>query len=117
MFSDKIKDCLVLIFIFLSALSLIDNFILSGNYSTLNSDLIFDNANLLATSFKEISINIIFVLIIIFMIYFLIQKRKSIFIYNLYVSIFITLILVSIFYTRKIIINVNKLNKTYSYNY
>ena len=117
LFSDKIKDCLVLIFIFLSALSLIDNFILSGNYSTLNSDLIFDNANLLATSFKEISINIIFVLIIIFMIYFLIQKRKSIFIYNLYVSIFITLILVSIFYTRKIIINVNKLNKTHPYNY
>ena len=116
LFSSKIKDILTLIFIFISALSLIDNFVLGGNYGTLNSDLVFDNANLIVYSSKEFFINILFAFIIFFLTYFLIIKRKSIFIYNLYISIFITLIIISIFYARKIIINVNKLNKTYSYN-
>ena len=94
LFSEKIKNYLTLIFIFLSSIVLINAFIFVGNYGYITSDFIFDNAELLKASNKDIFFNIISIIIVFSIVLFVILKNKRILI-NIYFIILIVLIGIS----------------------
>ena len=96
LFSEKIKNYLTLIFIFLSSIVLINAFIFVGNYGYITSDFIFDNAELLKASNKDIFFNIISIIIVFSTVLFVILKNKRILI-NIYFIILIVLIGISIY--------------------
>ena len=95
LFSEKIKNYLTLIFIFLSSIVLINAFIFVGNYGYITSDFIFDNAELLKASNKDIFFNIISIIIVFSIVLFVVIKNKRILI-NIYFIILIVLIGISI---------------------
>ena len=96
LFSEKIKNYLTLIFIFLSSIVLINAFIFVGNYGYITSDFIFDNAELLKVSNKDIFFNIISIIIVFSIVLFVVIKNKRILI-NIYFIILIVLIGISIY--------------------
>ena len=94
LFSQKVKNFITLVFIFLSSIVLINAFIFVGNYGYITSDFIFDNAELLKASNKDIFFNIISIIIIFSIVLFVILKNKRILI-NIYFIILIVLIGIS----------------------
>ena len=95
LFSQKVKNFITLVFIFLSSIVLINAFIFVGNYGYITSDFIFDNAELLKASNKDIFFNIISIIIIFSIVLFVVLKNKRILI-NIYFIILIVLIGISI---------------------
>ena len=95
LFSQKVKNFITLVFIFLSSIVLINAFIFVGNYGYITSDFIFDNAELLKASNKDIFFNIISIIIVFSIVLFVILKNKRILI-NIYFIILIVLIGISI---------------------
>ena len=96
LFSQKVKNFITLVFIFLSSIVLINAFIFVGNYGYITSDFIFDNAELLKASNKDIFFNIISIIIVFSTVLFVILKNKRILI-NIYFIILIVLIGISIY--------------------
>ncbi|WP_335781358.1 YidC/Oxa1 family membrane protein insertase [Brachyspira intermedia] len=96
LFSEKIKNYITLLYTFIVFLFLIDTFIMTGNYININSDFVFDNANFLVASFKEISINLILFVSSVLILILFIKKNINILI-NIYFVIIITLFGISIF--------------------
>ena len=94
LFSQKVKNFITLVFIFLSSIVLINAFIFVGNYGYITSDFIFDNAELLKASNKDIFFNIISIIIVFSIVLFVILKNKRILI-NIYFIILIVLIGIS----------------------
>ena len=95
LFSQKVKNFITLVFIFLSSIVLINAFIFVGNYGYITSDFIFDNAELLKASNKDIFFNIISIIIVFSIVLFVVIKNKRILI-NIYFIILIVLIGISI---------------------
>ena len=112
LFSSKVKNYLALMFSFLAILFVLDTFVLSGNYSNINSDFIFDNVNSIAPSFKDIIINILIISVSLVFISIMIIKYKCSILINIYSIISLVLIISSIFYTYGILnYNDNKITK------
>lgn len=111
LFSDRIKNYLTLIFIFLSSFVLANTFVMKGNYININSDFIFDDTNLLKASFNEILLTIFLIIILVSIILFIIKKKKLMFIINIYSIVLLALIGVSVFDVSKIIKEHNKLSE------
>ena len=109
LFSEKIKNYLTLLLIFVASFVLINTFIMKGNYININADFVFDNTDLLKASLKEILLTIILTVVLISIIILIIKKKKLIFIINIYFVVILALIGVSIFDISKIIREHNKL--------
>ncbi|MBS4764074.1 MAG: YidC/Oxa1 family membrane protein insertase [Brachyspira sp.] len=109
LFSEKIKNYLTLLLIFVASFVLINTFIMKGNYININADFVFDNTDLLKASLKEILLTIILTVVLISIIILIIKKKKLIFIINIYFIVILALIGVSIFDISKIIKEHNKL--------
>ena len=109
LFSDKIKNYLTLLLIFVASFVLINTFIMKGNYININADFLFDNTDLLKASLKEILLTIILTVILISIIILILKKKKLIFIINVYFVVILALVGVSIFDISKIIKEHNKL--------
>ncbi|AEM22095.1 inner membrane protein [Brachyspira intermedia PWS/A] len=90
LFSEKIKNYITLLSIFIVSILLIDTFIMKGNYININSDFIFDNSNFLKASFKEIYISVILFIFSVLILILFIKKNINILI-NIYFIIIITL--------------------------
>ena len=61
LFSEKIKNNLTLLFMFLVFIVLINTFVMTGNYLNINSDFIFDDSQLLISSLKDILLMLILI--------------------------------------------------------
>ena len=110
LFSEKIKNYLTLLLIFIASFVLINTFIMKGNYININADFVFDNADLLKASLKEILLTIILTVILISIIILILKKNKAIFLINIYSIVLLVLISISIFDISKIIKEHNKLS-------
>ena len=109
LFSEKIKNYLTLLLIFVAYFVLVNTFIMKGNYININADFVFDNTDLLKASLKEILLTIILIVILISIIILILKKKKLIFIINVYFVVILALVGVSIFDISKIIKEHNKL--------
>ena len=109
LFSEKIKNYLTLLLIFVASFVLVNTFIMKGNYININADFVFDNTDLLKASLKEILLTIILTVILISIIILILKKNKAIFLINIYSIVLLVLISISIFYISKIIKEHNKL--------
>jgi hypothetical protein len=109
LFSDKIKNYLTLLLIFVASFVLINTFIMKGNYININADFVFDNTDLLKASLKEILLTIILTVILISIIILILKNNKAIFLINIYSIVLLVLISISIFDISKIIKEHNKL--------
>ena len=109
LFSEKIKNYLTLLLIFVASFVLVNTFIMKGNYININADFVFDNTDLLKASLKEILLTIILTVILISIIILILKKKKLIFIINVYFVVILALVGVSIFDISKIIKEHNKL--------
>ena len=109
LFSDKIKNYLTLLLIFVASFVLINTFIMKGNYMNINADFVFDNTDLLKASLKEILLTIILTVILISIIILILKNNKAIFLINIYSIVLLVLISISIFDISKIIKGHNKL--------
>ena len=109
LFSEKIKNYLTLLLIFVASFVLVNTFIMKGNYININADFVFDNTDLLKASLKEILLTIILTVVLISIIIFILKKKKLIFIINVYFVVILALVGVSIFDISKIIKEHNKL--------
>ena len=109
LFSDKIKNYLTLLLIFLASFVLVNTFIMKGNYININADFVFDNTDLLKASLKEILLTIILTVVLISIIILILKKNKAIFLINIYSIVLLVLVSISIFDISKIIKEHNKL--------
>ncbi|WP_297205170.1 YidC/Oxa1 family membrane protein insertase [uncultured Brachyspira sp.] len=103
LFSEKIKNYLALLLMFLVFIVLINTFIMVGNYLNINSDFIFDNSSLLISSFKDILLMIILIVLSSMLVIFILRNKKSIILINIYYIILIVFISISIFKVYAII--------------
>ena len=110
LFSDKIKNYLTLLLIFVASFVLVNTFIMKGNYININADFVFDNTDLLKASFKEILLTIILTVILISIIILILKNNKAIFLINIYSIVLLVLVSISIFDISKIIKEHNKLS-------
>lgn len=106
LFSEKIKNYITILFIFVTFIVLIDTFIMTGNYVNINSDLIFNNTDLLKASYFDILKNLFFILIVFSIVFVLLKKSKIVFLLNLFLIILLSILSVSVFNT----INIAKLS-------
>ncbi|TXJ29631.1 hypothetical protein EPJ69_12325, partial [Brachyspira aalborgi] len=109
LFSEKIKNYLTLLLIFVASFVLINTFIMKGNYININADFVFDNTDLLKASLKEILLTIILTVVLISIIILILKNNKAIFLINIYSIVLLVLISISIFDISKIIKEHNKL--------
>ena len=112
LFSEKIKNYLTLLLIFLASFVLVNTFIMKGNYININADFVFDNTDLLKASLKEILLTIILTVILISIIILILKNNKAIFLINIYSIVLLVLISISIFDISKIIREHNKLSES-----
>ena len=115
LFSDKIKNYLSLLFIFISFFVMINTFIMKGNYINITSDFTFSDVQLLKFSFIELFLTVILILILLIVVYLFLKKNVSLLV-NILLIIIVTLVSISIFDMHKIIIEHNKLKIIKSYN-
>ena len=109
LFSEKIKNYLTLLLIFVAYFVLVNTFIMKGNYININADFVFDSTDLLKASLKEILLTIILTVILISIIILILKNNKAIFLINIYSIVLLVLISISIFDISKIIKEHNKL--------
>ena len=109
LFSEKIKNYLTLLLIFLASFVLVNTFIMKGNYININADFVFDNTDLLKASLKEILLTIILAVVLISIIILILKNNKAIFLINIYSIVLLVLVSISIFDISKIIKEHNKL--------
>ena len=75
LFSEKIKNYLSLLLIFLVFIILINTFATTGDYVNINSDFIFDDSKLLLASLKDILLMILFIVLSIMLSIFILRKK------------------------------------------
>ena len=97
LFSNKIKNVLTLLMIYISIIFFVDTFIVVGNYGNISSSFIFDNTDLLKSNFIQISLNILFIFIFIGIVYLLLKKKKISILINIYMIISLVLLSISIY--------------------
>ena len=111
LFSERIKNYITLLFIFLSFIVLINTFVMTGNYVNINSDFIFNDSYLLVSSLKDIFLMLFFILLSIILVVLILKNKKNIIFINIYYIILIVFISISIFNISKIINSHSKLVK------
>lgn len=102
LFSERIKSYLTLLIVFLVFIALINTFVMTGNYLNINADLIFDNSNLLISSFKEIFLMLLLIILSLLLTIFILKKNNTILI-NIFYIILIVFVFISSFNIYKII--------------
>ncbi|MEI0604780.1 membrane protein insertase YidC [Brachyspira alvinipulli] len=102
LFSSKVKNYLSIFIPLLAIIFILETFIVTGNYSNITSDFIFDNPNSIIATNKDIIINILLIIMSIISVFFIIKKIKYNILINIYSIIILVLISTSIFYMSKI---------------
>ena len=102
LFSERIKNYLTLLIVFLVFIVLINTFVMTGNYLNINADLIFDNSNLLISSFKEIFLMLSLVILSVLLSIVILKKNNMILI-NIFYIILIVFMFISAFNINAII--------------
>ncbi|MEI0508094.1 YidC/Oxa1 family membrane protein insertase [Brachyspira intermedia] len=110
LFSEKIKNYLTLLSLFLVIFVLINTFVMTGNYVNINNEFLFDNADLLKFSFKELLLNLSLTLIFSLILIFILKVNKSIFFININYIILAVLLIISLLDISKIYNSHIKLN-------
>ena len=96
LFSDKIKNLLIYLYSFISFYSIINTFLMVGNYGNINTDFKFELEYLLVASSLQTIISVIISLLLILIIYFILKKRKEIFLININLLFIIVLVILSV---------------------
>ena len=97
LFSEKVKNYLTLLFMFLVFIILINTFIMTGNYLNINSNFIFDDSKLLIWSSKDILLMSVLFILSICLLIFIFRKKKYIILINVYYIVLIVFIFISVF--------------------
>ena len=104
LFSDRVKNTLSLLIVYISIVFFVDTFIMVGSYGNITSNFVFENVSLLKPNMIQIILNILFISIFIGIVYFLLKKQKLGIIINIYMIVSLVLLSISIYD----IININK---------
>ncbi len=110
LFSDKVKNFLSLLMVYISMIFFVDTFIIVGRYGNIQNSFVFENPMLLNADIFQILLNILFVSVFIGIIYILLKKEKSNIIINIYMIISLVLFSISVYD----IVNINKYQKILS---
>ena len=102
LFSDKVKNTLSLLIVYVSVIFFVDTFIIVGNYGNISSSFIFENSELLNSSIIQILLNVLFISVFVGIIYFLLKKEKLAIVINVYMIISLALFSISIYDIIKI---------------
>ena len=102
LFSEKLKNSITFIFIFIAIISLINTFIMVMDYGYISSNFKFELEYLLIPTSKQIIINTIFILLALFLTFLIIKKKLINLMFNISVIIIISLLTISIFNFTKI---------------
>uniref|UniRef100_UPI0025CC5824 sulfatase-like hydrolase/transferase n=3 Tax=uncultured Brachyspira sp. TaxID=221953 RepID=UPI0025CC5824 len=116
LFSERIKNYIALLLIFTSFFIFINTFIMTGNYLNINSDFIFDNSQLLISSFKDIFMTLILIILSAVLIIFILKKKRTIIFINTLSIILIVFVFISVFNIYTIIKSHSNLEKSSSVN-
>ncbi len=96
LFSEKIKNYLTLIALFFTIFVIINTFIMTGNYINITNEFLFDNADLLKFSFKELFLNFSLTIIFSLVLIFILRFNKSIFLININCIVLAVLLIISL---------------------
>ncbi|WP_048594252.1 YidC/Oxa1 family membrane protein insertase [Brachyspira suanatina] len=96
LFSEKIKNYLTLLSLFFVIFVLINTFVMTGNYININNEFLFDNADLLKFSFKELLLNFSLTIIFSLILIFILRVNKSIFFININYIVLAVLVIISL---------------------
>jgi len=106
LFSDRVKSFLVLTIVFLTLIFSIYTIAFSGNYGTINSLFNFNTTGVLETGFTHAVLSIIIPISILFIIFFLFNKYKIIYLNSFFSILLISFISISL-------LNIIKIKKAY----
>jgi len=90
LFSDKIKSCLVFMLASLALIFSIYTVVFSGNYGTIDNIFTFNTTSVFKTGFIQAVLSIITVLLAVFILFFLVNKRKI-----TYLNSFLSILIIS----------------------
>jgi YidC/Oxa1 family membrane protein insertase len=107
LFSDRIKSILVFTFVFLALIFSIYTVAFSGNYGTINNFFNFNTTGVLETGFTQAVLSVIIPILVLFLIFFLLNKNKIIYLSSFLSILFIFFIVISLY-------NIIKINKAYT---
>ncbi|WP_295155917.1 membrane protein insertase YidC [uncultured Brachyspira sp.] len=96
LFSEKIKNYLTLLALFFVIFAMINTFVMTGNYININNEFLFDNADLLKFSFKELLLSFSLTFAASIILVFVLRFNKSIFFININYIILSVLLIISI---------------------
>ena len=103
LFSSKVKNYLTILLSFFAVVFILETFIMTGNYSNITSDFVFDNPKSIIPTYKDILINILLIIISMVSIILIIKKQQYNILINVYSVIILVLISISGFYMSKIL--------------
>ncbi|CRF33180.1 inner membrane protein [Brachyspira suanatina] len=122
LFSEKIKNNITLIYIFIALISLVNTFIMVMDYGYISNNFKFELEYLLIPSLKQTIINIILILLVLFLTLIIIKKKLINLMFNIFIIITISLLAISLFDFVKInneqkkLLEISSLNKTINKN-
>ena len=96
LFSDKIKNLLIYLYSFISFYSIINTFLMVGNYGNIDANFKFELEFLLVASPLQTIISVFVSILLIFIIVFLLKKKKESLLININLLFIIVLIISSI---------------------
>ncbi|WP_297249205.1 YidC/Oxa1 family membrane protein insertase [uncultured Brachyspira sp.] len=123
LFSEKFKNNITFIFIFITIISLANTFIMVMDYGYISSNFKFELEYLLIPNLKQIMINIIFILLALFLTLIIIKKKLINLVFNLFIIVIISLFTISIFNFTKIsseqkkLLEITSISKNINDNY
>ncbi|MBW5410562.1 hypothetical protein E6A50_09295, partial [Brachyspira hampsonii] len=123
LFSEKFKNNITFLFIFIAITSLINTFIMVMDYGYISSNFKFELEYLLIPNLKQIIINSILILLALFLTFLVIRKKLINLIFNIFIIIIISLSAVSIFNFTKIsseqkkLLEISSINKNINNKY
>ncbi|MCZ9982749.1 YidC/Oxa1 family membrane protein insertase [Brachyspira hyodysenteriae] len=97
LFSEKFKNNITFISIFIVLISLINTFVMVMDYGNISSNFKFELEYLLIPNLKQIIINIAFILLALFLTFIIIKKKLINLMFNILIIITISLFAVSLF--------------------
>ncbi|MDA0079444.1 YidC/Oxa1 family membrane protein insertase [Brachyspira hyodysenteriae] len=97
LFSEKFKNNITFISIFIVLISLINTFVMVMDYGNISSNFKFELEYLLIPNLKQIIINIAFILLALFLTLIIIKKKLINLMFNILIIITISLFAVSLF--------------------
>ena len=113
LFNNKIKQLISIIIYFLVPISILNVFVMVGDYGFINTDFVFDNSDLLLSSLSQNVFNIFLIVLSIAAVIIIIRRLKYNLLSNIYFIVSIVLLIVSIYnlnYIRKELYIFNEIN-------